>query len=336
MLQGEHRRRTAASDQVTADVKRIYNSVVGSTNINMGRHPALKSVWSNDVVPEDGFKTGAAGLGVDDPRKDRRTTRLSDDPRFTGRVYATDHVTMIERFPDKWKHKMQPEWALAVQAYARCDQLELWYGSVVAPGILSCFPDAKLIYGNTDSIVVELALSTTHIAAGFSDVRTVLYNTLQSRMDISNVPLSSTFWSSFRSDADLAAAKIAASSNAGRWGFVKEETGMAGYEAVVVNGPNRWGARVVQSDTDTLPKHVQRRDILKMLPKAWTATSLEQYAVSWSGGHTSDEIRTLVDLAPAGIAVPVEGTCIWGNTACVVNEDGEQWPFGAALVQCPV
>ena len=330
MQRGEELRRSAASPQLVADIKRVYNSVVGSTNINMEKHPSLKTVWSKDVVPEDGFRTGAAGLEEGDARKGRRTTRLSDDPRFTGRVFATDHVTMIERFPDRWLHKTQPEWALAVQAYARCDQLELWYGSPETPGVLAAFPAARLIYGNTDSIVVELTLTAAHRAAGFTDARTAIYDALKGRMDLSNVPATSTFWDSFRSPAERDAARASAVSDAGRWGWVKEETGMAGFETVVVNGPNRWGARVVQSDTDTLPKHVKQRDILKMLRKPWLETSLEQYAASWGGGHTSAEVEELRAASREGIDVPAEGTCVWGNTACVVNEDGTQVPFGAA------
>ena len=330
MLRGEAARREAATPEAVADVKRIYNSVVGATNVNMGRHPVLKSVWSDDVVPEDGFRTGAAGIPAGDSRANRRTTRLADDPRFTGRVFATDHVTMIERFPEHWKHKMQPEWALAVQAYARCDQLELWYGCDRHVGIVQAFPHAKLLYGNTDSLVVELSLDSTP-SGRYTDVRAALYHALRDRMDLSNVPSTSTFWSAVPDEV-----RSTVSVSGGRWGWIKEETGMAGYEAFVVNGPNRWGARVVQSPTDTLPKHRVRRDILKMLPKAWTDTSLEQYAASWSGGHTPEEVSALSNLAPAGVAVPVEGTCVWGNTACRVNADGTHSPFGMQQVIIPV
>lgn len=342
MERGERLRRAAVArgdNAQVANVKRLYNSVVGSTNMNVSRQSSLKSMWEHDLDVADGFSTGG-GAPVEG-RQRRNFVRMSDDPRFTGRVFAASDVTLIERHADKWVHKAQPEWALAVQAYARVDHLELWYGdSEGRPGILDAFPDAKVLYGNTDSIIVELRLTDSLQAAGYKDARVALVDSLPGRFDLSNVPLTSTFWSGCGGRTTLLS-RADIDSNAGKWGLIKEETGMAGYETVVVNGPNRWGARVLQSDTDTLPKHRTAPDNLKMLPKAWIGEkpSLEMYAMSWAGAAAHRDavdgsVRAALesDCATEGSAASeTRELILWGNSSCVVGRDGSQYPFGAQL-----
>jgi hypothetical protein len=173
--------------------------------------------------------------------------------------------------------------------------------------VLDAFADARLLYGNTDSLMIEVSLSDAHIAAGETDARQVLYKVLRDRMDVSNVPEDSTFWKGLPPEW-----KTAAVERMGEWGCVKEETGMAGIEAFVVNGPNRWGAKIVASETDTLPIHkgAVGDTVLKTLQKTHIGASLEEYAANWGGA---------------------DGVCTWKNTACLVHVDGTQWPIGTIL-----
>ena len=114
---------------------------------------------------------------------------------------------------------------------------------------------------------------------------------------------------------------------------MKEETGYAGIDAFVVNGPNRYAYRVVQSLTDTPPAYRKRTDVLKSLPAAWThaGTTVEQYIADWRGGHTPAEIAALEAAALPGVPIPTHGTSLWGNAAAIVSRTGQQWPLG----MCP-
>jgi hypothetical protein len=329
-IQAERRRREAAArgDETTvAAVKLLVNSVIGAMNMNTADRTDLKAVLTEDIVFEDGLATGALGLVPGDARSDRRSTRLADDPRFTGRVFTAGDVTMVEMLAKQRAHTQMTVFALAVQAYARCDHAELWYGDGVRRGIVDVFPAAKLLYGNTDSVFVEVS-----VPAG--DARVVLWRGLRHWLDLSNVPETSSLWAAMSPD-ERVTAKAEAALHAGEWGRVKEETGFAGIDAFVVNGPNRYAYRVIQSVTDTLPKHVHRSDVLKSLPAAWINTSVEQYAVHWAGGHTEEEREALAEALPAGVPVPVDGTCRWGNHAAMVARSGAQWPLGADPSQFP-
>lgn len=306
-LQAQVRRQTALAvgDMATVgDTKRMMNCVIGATNQDTSRYTTFHTVRSSTLLEGSLTSPGVT------PGARAYTQHLADDARFTGRVLQCGDVTLVERSaaPGRY-HVQQTVFSLAVQAYARCAHLELWYGTRVgcSPGILDVFPDARLLYGNTDSIMVELCLSPSQLADGDTDARQVLFREMRSRMDVSNVPETSSFWGGM--PAEWKTNKMV---RAGKWGLVKEETGMAGLESFVVNGPNRWGARVVQSDTDTRPeqKGSAHDTVLKTLSKEHTGASLEQYAESWSTG---------------------EGVCNWGNLACIVTEDGRHWPIGTKL-----
>jgi hypothetical protein len=166
-----------------------------------------------------------------------------------------------------------------------------------------------LLYGNTDSLMFEITLSDAQRAAGNLDARQLLYSVLRDRMDVSNVPSTSTFW-----DRMPAEWKESAKDRMGEWGCAKEETGMAGMEAFVVNGPNRWGAKIIQSATDTMPSQTGSSGdtVLKTLSKTFVGASLDEYASNWGEG--------------GGV-----GVCTWGNTACLVDAGGCHWPIGTDL-----
>lgn len=297
-----------------AAIKLRMNSVIGSMKMNPSTQTSLKSVMTSVVDFDDGLTIGT-----------ERRIRLADDKRFTGRVFSAGggDVTLVEMDAPPSKHKQMTTFALAVQAYARCDHLELMYGDGVRPGVFNLFPDAKVLYGNTDAVIFQIEKPGT-------DVRVEFYRKMSDRIDLSNVPLSSTFWS-YMEDDERARALAAALNSKGKWGLLRDETGMAGVSAFVVNGPNRYGYRVVQSDTDTLPEHRLRGDVLKFLPKAWTeTTTLEQYAHDWAGGPTIEERENmLADPSLSTDPIPLHGTCKWGNGAAIISREGLQWPLGA-------
>lgn len=322
MLCAEVRRRSAQASGDAAQAaasKRIVNSVIGAMNMNTGAYTSLRAVRSSAIdigtleavggADVDVAKRGRGGTG---PPKRAYTRRMADDPSFTGRVYTCGAGTYVEFAAKATKHSQSTAFSLAVQAYARCRHAELWYGSPGEPGILSAFPAARVLYGNTDSLMVEISLSDADVAAGWTDARAKLLYECAAWFDLSTVPASSSLWDAVGPHGWTSRSlQPEVTSRAGRWGLVKEISGWAGYETVVVNGPNRCGMRVLQC-SDTLPEHRTARDTLKSLrvTAAVTAT-FEEYAEDWlreGGGRGA--------------------VCRWGNGACIVTSDGKHLPFG--------
>lgn len=319
MQTAETRRRSAqaAGDAVAAEAaKRLVNSVIGAMNMNVSAYTTLKGIKSETIDPGTLEAVGEGGVTEKRTRTDAPVTkrsyrrRLADDPSFTGRVFTCGAGTYVEFAAKTTKHTQSTAFSLAVQAYARCRHLELWYGDGCGfAGIVGAFPDAKVLYGNTDSLMIEVALSDADIAAGWTDARVKLLSVCGDWFDLSNVPRTSSLFVSDRLPARFLDADFL-KSRAGQWGLVKEVSGWAGYEAVVVNGPNRCGMRVLQC-SDTLPEHVVKSDTLKSLRSdaAMTAT-LEEYAEDWRREGSAKRV------------------CRWGNRACLVSSEGLHFPFG--------
>lgn len=306
---------------VEESVKAVYNSVIGSLNMDVSKFTTL-STEKDYVTADEAEAAETVGFSLD---RLSIAERYADDPRFTMRVFQAQNTTLYELKKKKIVHNQSTLAALFVMEMARDDMLELWYGTHAGnnKGILDAFPSARLLYGCTDSLIVEIQ------SAG--DARKEFMCHFHERVDLTNVPRDSTMFSYLSyEDKDV-------QRNAGKWGFLKEETGFAGVDALIVNGPNRWGCRVVQSDTDTPPKFKGKSsDILKSLPRAWKEeATLEMFAASW---YCEDPVvpPVITDTeAPKHTSVSV-----WGNRSCIVSRTppyrhyalGSQMPEAIALV----
>lgn len=341
----EHRRRSAmaAGDSETAeDVKLLINSVLGSLSVDVSKFCSL--VPDKLYVAASSSKSDSASddLPLRNTRAMTRAQRFYDNPRFTLRVLEAGDVLLYELQKASWRHEQQTLAFTFIQAMARCDLLELWYGGPCyeesgfgswQPGIHEVFPEAMLGYGCTDSLVVEIQGSASaREMRGFKDVREEFWDAFKSRMDLSNVPSTSSFFTQMP-PVRLREAKARIAEQAGKWGFLKEETGFAGVEAVVVNGPNRWAYRVVQSPSDTPPKFLGalQRDILKSIPVAWhNLFSLEAFAASWHAAELPLPAPLPLTLKTGAEAqLGTEGVhlkapqrkhlSLWGNSSCIVS-----------------
>lgn len=346
-LQSERRAAEARGDKVAADaVKRIGNSVIGALNMNVADYTVLKGIKSDSLTGGGGLeassttnrKRSAASASSDGSRPVRAYhTQPADDPLFTGSVYACNEVTYVEKKVRSWEHRQQTAAALAVQAYGRVLQAEMFYGRPAFGsrprrlGIVDVYPNAKVMYGNVDSLIVDLHPEGR--ASVYNDVRAALFNAMPEQIDISSILPTSAFWKEL--SPTIRQKALEAMERKGQWGLMKIE---ACYSAFVVNGPNRWGARVAQIPLDT--PESQRAgdglhiDVLKMIRNpAWKKTSLGQFAASWSGGHSAAEKKKLSEAATAAgmdeSQVPWNGTSIWRNRSCIVSRHGAQWPFGS-------
>jgi hypothetical protein len=329
--EGERRRQAAkaAGDKEREDdIKVIYNSVVGSLNMDVSRFTTLFS--EKDYVKDSVAASSKEYLTTDE--------RYADDPRFTMRMYTAGDLVLYEMKKRRHTHTQSTLCALFIMEMARCDMLELWYGSPERAGIKrvlkSMDRDVRVVYGCTDSLILDIA------GPSGSDVRADFTSRFSDIMDLSNVPAGSTFWNT------LACSSTAVLRNKGRWGCIKEETGMAGLDSVIINGPNRWGARVVQSDTDTPLKYKDAsKDILKSIPLVWKdAVTLEQYGASWYRADMPnpkdlppmpEKDRVTSDLGTVQVSAiaPRKAVSVWGNQSCVVERSSpfRQWVLGSAV-----
>ena len=341
-LQGEHRRKTARYNRilhasnpckqfyagVEESVKAVYNSVIGSLNMDASKFTTL-STEKDYVTVEESEAADTLGISMD---RLSVSERYADDPRFTMRIFQAQNTTLYEMKKKKTVHTQSTLAALFVMEMARDDMLELWYGTHAGAekGVLDAFPTAKLLYGCTDSLVVELE--------GEGDTRMKFMTEFQKRMDLSNVPLSSSM---FQFMTPEHATKYAYQ-HTGLWGFLKEETGFAGVDALVVNGPNRWGCRVIQSESDTPTKFKGKSsDILKSLPRAWKEeATLEMFAASW---YCQDTAAPPIspEMSAEGAPKPHKSISVWGNRSCIVSRTqpyrhfalGSQLPEAQALIK---
>ena len=334
----ERKRRAAAAagdKAMVAAVKQVCNSVIGSLNVDASKFTT--------ILAHKAYLEEAA-------HKMSTQEKFADNPRFTLRSWSLGDCTLYELEQARIVHKQQTLAALFIQAMAQCDLLELWYGRPFCEGMrerLTCpgGPPPVLLYGNTDSLFVEVQIPPG--MPFFQDVRHFTALKLLPLLDLSNVPKESTFFSSENLSAlQKHSLTVELEERAGRWGLIKEETGFAGIEAMVVNGPNRYGFRIVQSDTDTLPEHRGTgKDVLKSLPRAWKDAddppTLEDFYASWlmEDERVPPPLPPTVRIAGDNIGELIEvetsraHVSPWGNAHCIVSRTAPypQWPLGCAL-----
>jgi hypothetical protein len=293
---------------------------------------AIEKKYGEDGADAQRAESEAAPVGS---KPMTRAQRYYDDPRFTLKVLEAGGVLLYELKKQAWRHEQLTLCFNFIQEMARCDLIELWYGGA-HKGIRDVFPLARVGYGCTDSLALELTLSPAHFLAGETDARVVFAKEFRHMLDISNVSSTSTFFSSLPSDVHDTL-KL----NAGVWGCLKEETGMAGVDSLIVNGPNRWAYRVVQC-SDTPPKYVghKKRDVLKSIPLAWKSKfTLEEYAASWYKAKLPEPLpmdpSTVIihggTVEPIQVVRARKALSLWGNASCIVSrtEPFKQYALGS-------
>ena len=342
---GEERRRRARGERLHAatredeaawaaeedSIKQTYNAVTGSLNMNTDNHRVFIS--EKNYVP---LTRASAEHSVD---RLSVMERYADNERFSMQVLLAADTLLFEMRRKRIKHTQSTLAALFVMEMARCDMMELWYGTRCGgrKGILDAFPSAHLIYGCTDSLMLELSVCDDEgvgLDAGVSpasststaDLRCQFWEHFASRMDLSNVPATSTFWNGVSEEVFRSRFALA-----GKWGCLKEVTGFAGVNAVVIHRPNCYGYGIVDSETDTPPKlRGKGGKVIKSVPTAWQeGITLEQFAASW---YCEDRLD--VSCLPAlptrvGFTDALDATvksaprprelALWGNKSCVVS-----------------
>ena len=332
-MQARRRLCQLKGDAAGADAaKLLANSVIGTLNMDPSKYTSL--------VGEKMYTDESTGRMT-------KTEEFNDNPRYTLKTLEAGDLCLYELKKRSWWHKAQTLAFSYIQEMARCDLIELWHGSDEFPGIAALFPSAVLGYGCTDSLCVEFRLTDWGIAQGLTDARHEVFLRLKDRFDLSNVPLTSTFFIRMP-DGFKAHALCQREENRGKWGFIKDETGMCGISTLMVNGPNRWAFRVVQSE-DTLDKYKGHSDVLKSIPLAWKYEySFEDFCASWDKADTLPEPLALPPtdkhfvhhvFAPAGVQKRRNALSIWGNSSCIVSRTPPfcQWPIGSQVpeaVQC--
>lgn len=316
---------------LAASVKICSNSAIGSLTLRTQDHTVLKSVLTEDLAVETPLETGSKRAREG---KTVRRIKHANDVHFTGRVFRSGDVTFIEKTLRSTVHTGQTVAGLAVRARARCAQLDMFYGFQSRPGILSIFPGAVVLYANIDSIVAKVSLpehlrydptpgSPRNDVSLYTDVRVALHDKLKHMMDPSNSVdiFSRACFTCPQQQVDL---NETASKNGGQWGFVRDDTGGAEINALVVNAPNRWAFKLCNGSTT-----------LKGLPEHLSHTSIGRYIADWVGGVLPEDGEPELDTGShPGPRSSSAGTCKWGNRACVVAPSGKQWPFGCQVQEC--
>jgi hypothetical protein len=333
-VEAEERRRAcaAAGDAVgVEDVKSVCNSVIGSLAIDATRFTVL--------VPVKKYE-------AEDDSRMTRLQKLADNPRSTTRSYTLGDVTYVELEQQRLKHRQQTLAAKFVPAMTRDDLVELWYGDGTSPGLRDVCK-ATLIYGNTDSILVEYALTPEQEAAGKTDARHEFFRVFHSRLDVSNVPADSTFWTTMPEDLRSLPEAQNPACNRGKWGFLKVEDAFGGIDAFIINGPNRYGYRRYQHETDTPAEYRSEKtqDVLKSLPRVWkdleSPPTLEDVWRDWLHAPAAPvpalPPRHALAAGELGemVEVPVRKLFVapWCNVSCIVSRSApyRQWPIGSAV-----
>lgn len=323
-LRAEALRRSAEESgdvAMSESIKRFCNTSIGALNRNTASNLNLVTIVADEVD----FTSGSLVSGVrsspaetssasSSKRSRDYKVRRSDDPAYAGWTYECGEYVFVVYKARETSYTQQLMAVLAVHAYARVRQAEMWYF-----GIVRHFPRSTCLYGNNDSIYATFSLTPELIAEGFTDIRVAVACKLIDWVDSSDA--CEGLWTKTNED-QYTMLQCVNGTRGRRWGLWKEQTNWKGIAAIVVNGPNRYGYRVIEGT-----------DVLKRLPACWTGTSFEQYAANWLGGHTEEERHVLLEAAdsvPDGrvVKVPLNGTCTWGNSACIVSVKGEQWPFG--------
>ena len=349
----QQRRREAAlkgpSERATVDsVKRTCNSLIGSLNMDASKYTtvAVHKTWKKKS-----------------PSSMTTAEVYAEHPRSTLRSFQVADLELYQLERKKVLMNQQMLAALFVPAMTRADLLELWYGDSVdtAPpdrhrcdgtyhdwlpqsaGICA-LPGAKVLYGATDSLYIELSIPQNtlfkFLAKGdfvpLSDARHVLAAHLGCRLDLSNVPPDSSFYKHMP-DWLLSTIKERNANgwNRDKWGCLREETGMAGIEGMLVNGANHYAVAIVQND-DTLVKHrgPQNGDVykgmLKLLKDCEEPPTMAEYWASWLGKASPK--KTVEAASAHGGAHTVERTVApYCQLSCIVSRsDGfPHYPFGS-------
>jgi hypothetical protein len=332
--EAELRRRMCAATGDTVgveDVKSVCNSVIGSLAIDATRFTVL--------VPVKQYEE-------EDDSRMTRLQKLADNPRSTTRSYTLGDVTYVELEQQRLKHRQQTLAAKFVPAMTRDDLVELWYGDGHHPGLRDVCK-ATLIYGNTDSILVEYALTPEQEAAGKTDARHEFFRVFHSRLDLSNVPPESTFWTSMPEDLKALPEARDPARNRGKWGFLKVEDAFGGIDAFIINGPNRYGYRRYQHPVDTPAEYrsLKTQDVLKSLPRVWkeleSPPTLEDVWRDWLHAPEADvpalpprhafKDGALDEMAE--VSVRKLHVAPWCNVSCIVSRTApyRQWPIGSAV-----
>ena len=364
----QRRRRAAKARGDTAEedaVKALSNSVIGALAKDPSRYKKLLTekgyrpprAAKVSAVAAAAATAAAATVEMDDDSLDAldadadsydadndedpfleafsgRVARAADDPRFTLRILKGGDCVFLEYSRASWVHTAQTLAFAFIQAMARVDLVAKVFGGEGAPGIRDVFPAARIGYGCTDSLCIDISLTPADIAAGKTDARVEYFRAFQHRVDASNIPATSTFWDAFSAD-ELPAVKAYVHEHAGEWGRDKDETCGAGIEWMLENGPNRWYLRVGQTARDTPAKYLgeDNRDILKSLPKsAKNQFKAEDVARSWYGAPLA--VPPALPDAPAMIADGVvaaggkrtlkkrrKGPIVWGHAAAIVSRE---------------
>jgi hypothetical protein len=331
----ERRRRDAKqrNDKDEEDVvKFITNAVLGAIKVDPSKFTSLiseKMYVDVDDVPGD-------------CKQMTKAQRMNDDPAHTLRVLQAGDLRFYEMKKTSWRHTQLTMAFALIHAIAQCDLVDIVHGD---GGILEHFPDAIIGYGCTDSLIVELPLSAKHIERGIDDARHALLYAFEGRLDISNIPFTSTFWSRMTSVQRQHFCAYR-SNHAGKWGHLKLEDQGAGISHVHVNGVNRWGYTVVRSDTDTPESFKLRPTVLKSVPLAFKDTetyTMEAFARNWytcPSRLTDDGLPALPPCArmlDGGTVSLHFKDCSrrqlsrWGNRACIVSGTPpfHQYPLGS-------
>lgn len=314
---------------VDAVTKMVCNSVIGTFAKDNHRFTRLVSARNSpSTMP-------AHRLSVEEV--------YADSPLATGRRWVAGDLTLIEVLPKRTVHHNLILCNVFATEMATDNLLEFWLR------LRQEFPGVSLAYGCVDSLFVDVELSDEYRAKGVVDVRHEVYARLRHDvLDVSNVPDTSTFWTTMpdwlREGAD--ALKL---ENAGKWKWVKEQTQMVGWSEMVICGPNRYGFRVRQHPVDTPEEYRGEftQSVLKSLPTDWKGSvRIEDFAADWYRVPKDDQQAFAANLPkPArfctlggdlGHVEEVEGAgrkvvVTWGNRSCIVTRSGDslQFPFGS-------
>lgn len=253
-----------AGDKVKADAtKLVANSVIGALGVNPDNYKrmAVKPGWP--MLDKHGSPL---------PSLAEYTKSMVDNNQFMNRTAVAGDCVLFECTKRSWTHTGSTLAWLFVQAVARSQLLDVWYGAPGEPGIRTFYPDTIMGYGATDSLSFmikdtgEDALRGGVVDIGCRDPRHALIMMFRNKWDLSNVPLDSTVLTAplCREYCRTQIAFIR-KVNAHRWGGWSEQSAFAGLEELIVNGPNRYAWRACKHETDT-PAKLKEQDVLKGIP----------------------------------------------------------------------
>ncbi len=344
-LEKQRQDATASGQKSTADFcKLLANSVLGSLAID-------KSRYTSYAVEKNYAEGGDAAAAAGDTESMTRSEKYADNPAWTLVAATAGDCTLYEKTKTRWAHENMTLVFTFIQAMARDDLVELFWGTDETPnGLVDIWPDVQVSYGATDSLAFKISLSDQARELGFKDVRQEFWWRFADRLDVSNVPSTSSFLD-FPPDMPhqvrmrMELARDMSTRNVGVWGKLKSQTGMCRVNRVFINGPNRWGYECDQDERDT-PADC-RRATLKSVPKTWMESkdppTLAEFSRSFEEGRLPDVSRfpapsdrvkasTANFGAVCRVNVVRRHLSVWANTACIVEADPpfRHFPLGTA------